>query len=114
MGLIKKDSVTFVPQNKVRKKKIKKNNYSEESVLSNYKGLNLEKKNLIKNLSHEIFNILREWIEENKFFFKRVTLFKKIVLKFKNEKKINLKKRMYDVINIFCSLNLLVKNKSLF
>ena len=78
------------------------------------KKINLDKKNLIKNLSHEIFYLLKKFDKENISFFKRKKIFVNIKKNFKNEKMINLQKRMYDVINIFTSLNILKKKDNLF
>ena len=102
-----------IPQ--IKKKKILTNNLIalEETNLQG-KKINLDKKNLIKNLSHEVFYLLKRFDRENITSFKRKKIFLNIKNKFENEKLINLQKRMYDVINVFTSLNILKKKDNLF
>lgn len=69
---------------------------------------------MIKNLSHEILLILIEWNLQKKMKFDREGLFDVVKRKFQHEKQINLKKRMYDVINVFCSMGILSKTGRFF
>jgi hypothetical protein len=76
--------------------------------------INLDKKNLIRNLSQEIFQIIKEFKNNGFTFFSRKMIFERLKIKFENEKAINIQKRMYDVINIFVSLEILKKKDNSF
>ena len=69
---------------------------------------------MIKNLGNEIFSIIKQLSAEKRNTFTRTELSDIIDARFECEKGRNLKKRMYDILNIYISLGMLKKNGKTF
>ena len=65
-------------------------------------------------MSNEIYSILQNMELDDKKIISRKEIFKLITNKFSGEKDLNLRKRMYDVLNIYQPLNIIRKNKKKF
>ena len=69
---------------------------------------------MVRNLAQEIYTIIKEFLQADTIYFSRRVLIGKIPKVFYNYDDLNVRKRLYDVLNIFLAIGYLKKEKSKF